>query len=266
MILNPVIAGKSLPDIANPGTAADLLTGKQLIGPDGEVISGSMPKVKLARPLLEIDSTGTVIATVEQPGGKVDGGTTTGTLDLTTQGGKTVTPGTSQQTAVYSGRYTTGNVYVAGDSDLKPENIKSGVNIFGVAGTMTSGPSTFGSRAIRQNSSKRNEITFSGLPTTYMPVAFSLTHAFVSSSGSSGDGPWGDIAPNQIMAATFFWDGMDYVCRSAITKDSSSVVYWCTLLNDITVSYVKSSGVCSISSSTYRFDYDAYILSYATQS
>lgn len=136
MILNPVIAGKSLPDIANPGTAADLLTGKQLIGPDGEVISGSMPKVKLARPLLEIDSTGTVIATVEQPGGKVDGGTTTGTLDLTTQGGKTVTPGTSQQTAVYSGRYTTGNIYVAGDPDLKPENIKSGVNIFGVAGSL----------------------------------------------------------------------------------------------------------------------------------
>ena len=136
MILNPVIAGKSLPDIANPGIAADLLVGKQLVGPDGEVITGSMPKVKLSRPLLEIMNTGTVKATVEQPGGKVDGGTTTGTLQLATQGGKTVTPGTSQQTAVYSGRYTTGNIYVAGDPDLKPENIKSGVNIFGVAGSL----------------------------------------------------------------------------------------------------------------------------------
>ena len=57
----------------------------------------------------------------------------TGTI--TTQAAKTVTPSTSNQTAVASGVYTTGAITVAGDADLKAENIKSGVEIFGVTGT-----------------------------------------------------------------------------------------------------------------------------------
>lgn len=51
------------------------------------------------------------------------------------QGGSTVTPGTANKTAVASGRYVTGNIIVAGDADLKADNIKKGVNIFGVTGT-----------------------------------------------------------------------------------------------------------------------------------
>lgn len=57
------------------------------------------------------------------------------TLQLQTQGAKTVTPGTTTQTAVESGRYTTGAVTVAGDANLVAGNIASGVSIFGVAGT-----------------------------------------------------------------------------------------------------------------------------------
>ena len=55
--------------------------------------------------------------------------------------GTTITPGTSQKTAVSSGRYTTGTVYVAGSSNLVAANIKKGVNIFGVEGTVQ--PSAF---------------------------------------------------------------------------------------------------------------------------
>lgn len=57
------------------------------------------------------------------------------TLQLQTQGAKTVTPGTTAQTAVESGRYTTGAVTVAGDANLTAGNIASGVSIFGVTGT-----------------------------------------------------------------------------------------------------------------------------------
>lgn len=53
------------------------------------------------------------------------------------QGGSTVTPGTANKTAVASGRYVTGNIIVAGDADLKADNIKKGVNIFGVTGTFS---------------------------------------------------------------------------------------------------------------------------------
>jgi hypothetical protein len=105
----------------------------------------------------------------------VSAGTKSITKQLTTQAAKTVTPSTSSQTAVASGRYTTGAVTVAaipstyvkpttkksaatytpttsnqtiaagtycsgaqtikGDANLVASNIKSGVSIFGVTGT-----------------------------------------------------------------------------------------------------------------------------------
>ena len=61
---------------------------------------------------------------------------------LPTQGAKTVTPTTTNQTAVSSGRYVTGNVVVAGDANLVPENIAEGVSIFGVQGTHSGGGGT----------------------------------------------------------------------------------------------------------------------------
>ena len=50
-----------------------------------------------------------------------------------------ITPGASTKVAVYSGYYTTGDVRIAGDSKLIPENIKKGVSIFGVSGTFIGG-------------------------------------------------------------------------------------------------------------------------------
>ena len=54
---------------------------------------------------------------------------------LMQQSGKTVTPGTSDVVAVESGKYTTGTVYIKGDSNLTADNIKSGTSIFGVTGS-----------------------------------------------------------------------------------------------------------------------------------
>lgn len=58
---------------------------------------------------------------------------------LPTQATKTITPGTTAQTAVPSGVYTTGTITVAGDANLVPENIAEGVSIFGVTGTHSGG-------------------------------------------------------------------------------------------------------------------------------
>lgn len=42
MIFQPQIVGKPLPVLTNPGTAADLLSGKQLIDANGNVLTGTM--------------------------------------------------------------------------------------------------------------------------------------------------------------------------------------------------------------------------------
>lgn len=158
--------GKKLPTLTNPGAAGDMLSGKQLLNQEGEVVTGTIPSktdadisvsgrtvtvpaghygtqasksvatVTQATPSVTVSNTGLITAVAQQNAGYVEAGSKSATHQLTTQGGKTVTPGTSQQTAVASGRYTTGPVYVAGSANLKAENIKQGVNIFGVVGTL----------------------------------------------------------------------------------------------------------------------------------
>ncbi len=96
---------------------------------------GNSPRVEVATPMIDVSAGGLITATTEQEKGYVPGGTKSATQQLTTQGAKTVTPGTTAQTAVASGRYTTGDVVVSGDANLVPENIAEGVSIFGVTGT-----------------------------------------------------------------------------------------------------------------------------------
>lgn len=100
---------------------------------------GNSPRVEVATPMIDVSAGGLITAKTEQEKGYVSGGTKSATQQLTTQGAKTVTPGTTAQTAVASGRYTTGAVQVAGDANLVPENIAEGVSIFGVDGTHSGG-------------------------------------------------------------------------------------------------------------------------------
>lgn len=76
--------------------AADVKSGKVIVDKDGNPINGTMAAVA----------------------------------------GRTVTPGTSNQTVISSGQWANGNIVVAGDSDLAAGNILYGKNIFGVAGNV----------------------------------------------------------------------------------------------------------------------------------
>ncbi len=58
------------------------------------------------------------------------------TASVTTKGAATFTPSTSDQT-IASGTYLTGAQTISGDANLVGSNIKSGVSIFGVAGSLT---------------------------------------------------------------------------------------------------------------------------------
>lgn len=82
---------------------------------------------------ISVNSNGLITSSVGTSGYLSSG--TNKTLQLSTQSGITITPGTDTKIAVSNGKYTTGTIQVQGDSNLIPENIVSGVSIFGVTGT-----------------------------------------------------------------------------------------------------------------------------------
>lgn len=118
-----------------PSTSAQTITPDT--GYDGlsKVTVNAMTTATQATPSISVSSSGLITASATQSAGYVSAGTKSATKQLTTQAAKTVTPGTSNQTAVASGRYTTGTVTVSGDANLVASNIKSGTSIFGVTGT-----------------------------------------------------------------------------------------------------------------------------------
>lgn len=132
-------AGVKIAGTAPVKSSADLTAnGSNIVVPAGfyaSDVSKSVATATQATPSITVSSSGLITASATQSMGYVSSGTKSATKQLTTQSGKTVTPSTSTQTAVSSGRYTTGAVYVAGSSNLVASNIKSGVNIFGVTGT-----------------------------------------------------------------------------------------------------------------------------------
>lgn len=103
-------------------------------------ISGTSASVSTGTNTLTLSKTISVTPTVTA--GYVASGTAANssvslTASVTTKGATTYTPTTSDQT-IASGTYLTGAQTIKGDADLVASNIKSGVSIFGVAGSLTS--------------------------------------------------------------------------------------------------------------------------------
>lgn len=103
-------------------------------------ISGTSASVSTDTNTLTLSKTISVTPTVSA--GYVSSGTAGNssvslTASVTTKAAATYTPGTSDQT-IASGTYLTGAQTISGDANLVGANIKSGVSIFGVAGSLTS--------------------------------------------------------------------------------------------------------------------------------
>lgn len=140
-------SGVELPELSNPATAADALSGKEFIDADGNKVTGtiatktasnlsasgatvtvpagyyasqatkSVATATQATPTIAVSTGGLITASSTQSAGYVASGTKSTTKQLTVQAAKTVTPTKSSQTAVASGRYTTGAVTVAAIPD-----------------------------------------------------------------------------------------------------------------------------------------------------
>lgn len=110
--------GAALPTLTNPGTSSDLLSGKQLIDRNGNIVDGEIP-------IRTSSNVTSFLTTVTIPAGY-----------YASQVKKTVT-----------------------DADLTASNIKKGVNIFGIMGTMKSyneGVIDFAPLYIQQNAPSTN--------------------------------------------------------------------------------------------------------------
>lgn len=179
-----------LPELTNPGTASDMLFGKELIDASGNIVTGTIESKSIhslsvdseyvtvpagyyskkviksvgtatqAIPSITVDSTGKITATATQTGGYVYAGTKSSTEQLTTQAAKTITPTKSSQTAVASGMYTTGDVTVAAipseyvdnsTVDAVESDVMSGKK-FGANGSVKTGTFTIDSELNTQDS------------------------------------------------------------------------------------------------------------------
>ena len=108
-------SGIKLPTLSNKGTASDLLSGKQLIDDEGNVVTGTMKNITLSEPHISISDTGQISAAVipSMTGGYLEANSSAQSrMQLNTQAAKTITPTESEQTAVGKNVYTTGVVTV----------------------------------------------------------------------------------------------------------------------------------------------------------
>ena len=149
------ITTKSGSDLSASGDTVTVPAGYYASAASKAVDAGSAatPATTItAAPTITVDSDGLITATVSGSqsvtptvsAGYVASGTAgtitvsgSDTEQLTTQAAQTITPTTSNQT-IASGTYLTGVQTILGDADLVASNIKSGVTIFGVAGSLTS--------------------------------------------------------------------------------------------------------------------------------
>lgn len=127
---DPVLQEK----IVSPSTSSQSITADS--GYDGlsKVTVNAIPTATQATPSISVSSGGLITTSSTQSEGYVTAGTKSATKQLTVQAAQTIIPGTSNKT-IASGRYLTGTQTIKGDSNLKAENIKSGVSIFGVSGS-----------------------------------------------------------------------------------------------------------------------------------
>ena len=144
------IATKSASDLTASGDTVTVPSGYYATSASKAVASGSASApttisgstASLSAGTNTLTLTKTVSVTPVVSAGYVAAGTATNssvslTASVTTKGAATYTPSTSAQT-IASGTYLTGAQTISGDTNLIASNIKSGVSIFGVDGSLTS--------------------------------------------------------------------------------------------------------------------------------
>ena len=120
-------------------TAADVLQGKTVYI-DGQKVTGTLNPTNYSS-----DATATADKILQGWTAYVNGKKITGTIPSLPA--TTITPSATDQ-KISGGKYMAGDVTIKGDSNLKPENIRTGVSIYSVNGTYTSDATADASKII----------------------------------------------------------------------------------------------------------------------
>ena len=173
----------------------------------GKRIVGSLGQGTVNKPSISVNSEGKITASTSYTSGIIGSSTVSNTYQLSTQSETTITPGTSKKTAVATGKYTTGPVYVAGDENLKASNIKRGIDIFGVYGNCYSIDAKGNVINTISISSQKVKIYFNDLIPTFnfrpiyaLFVRYDSGIGYIVATGdtmSSSLNMWGAIAINE---------------------------------------------------------------------
>lgn len=184
MIINPVIGGVQLPELVSPAGSGQILDGYQAINQEGEIITGNILNASIPKPSISISDSGLITASSNYSTGYINAGSISSNYQLNTTEGKTITPSTSDQTAIRAGRYATGNIYVDGDSNLSSSYIVKGTSIFGVEGEAVSVDNIYecGPNDMRIYDNNTVSVTRYGLSGNY----YYITISFAPQSSYSG--------------------------------------------------------------------------------
>lgn len=248
-----ISSGTTLPTLSNPGSAADLRSGKQLIDQSGNKITGTLATVTQATPSITVNSAGLITASTTQSAGYVASGTKSATKQLLTKSAATITPGTSNQT-IAAGTYLTGAQTIKGDANLVAGNIKSGVSIFGVSGNYVGSGVSTGNKFAQRVDGSLTTVTaedLQGVKSIYNYAFYhckSLTSITIPNSVTSIENSafyscsslTSVTIPDSV---TSIGNGVFFNCRSlmsitigsSVTSIGSEAFYYCVSLTSITI-------------------------------
>lgn len=220
--------------------AGDVRQNKIFIDSSGQQITGTL----MTRNSANVTSSNNVITI---PAGIYDSQVqkTIGTA----KSAETYTPTTSNQT-ISAGYYLTGTQTIKGDSNLVSGNIKSGVSIFGVSGSLESGYvfKTFSKSQFITLTVENNvtviEIFVSDLPSTATILGF---WAFIEYDRTGlGYHIFGDFSNN--MSSLKWTDtNANYVCRNFSLTHSSDNVLKITCVDRLLYDDLKDRGMLNYS-------------------
>ena len=216
---------------------------------DGDQITGTMANKGAANSTLSANGTYTVPVGWHNGSGKV-------TQSLSTQGAKTVTPSTSNQTVVATSKWVTADQIVAGNTNLTSENIKKDVTIFGVTGSFLTSQTGFVTdrwlirNGVKQSTCLADNPVYRGISSTinnaYVPNNRTENGAYIL---SGVNGCWWSISSSDISSilktgrvwwrykGTGIWDYITYKYPDAWNfkeyKSDITVKTWITFSDAI---------------------------------